>query len=264
MIVIGEKINATLSSVKTMILDRDASGLIDLARKQVKAGADFIDVNVGTGVGTREDEVDSIKWAIECILTEVEMPICIDSADPKVIETGLNILNGKSSMINSVNAESRNLEAILPLAAQNNSLLIALAMDEKGISTREADRIGCCEKIYTTCEDYGVAQENVFFDPLVMPVGTDIKSAKVTLNILTFIKNAFPVCRTVTGLSNVSFGLPLRRQLNIAFLYMCIAAGLDAAIVDPLDDDLMNAVKTGEVLAGKDRHCRRYLRALRQ
>jgi 5-methyltetrahydrofolate--homocysteine methyltransferase len=246
-----------------MILDRDAHGLIELARKQEKAGADFIDVNVGTGVGTREDEVDAIQWVIECILKEVETPLCIDSGDPKVIETGLNILDGKSTMINSVNGEARSLDAVMPLAAQNNSLLIALAMDEKGISPRESDRVGCCEKIYTACKDYGVPPENVFFDPLVMPVSTDIKSDEVTLNILTSIKNDFPMCRTVTGLSNVSFGLPRRHRLNTAFLYMCIAAGLDAAIVDPLDNELMNAVRTGEVLAGKDRHCRKYLRAFR-
>jgi 5-methyltetrahydrofolate--homocysteine methyltransferase len=263
MIVIGEKINATLSPVKTMILDRDADGLKGLAKKQARAGADFIDVNVATGVGSREDEVDSIQWALECIMSEVETPLCIDSADPKVIEAGLKMISGKSSMINSVNAEARSLEAVMPLAAESNSLLIALAMDEDGISTRESDRIGCCEKIYTACEDYGLSPENVFFDPLVMPVSTDIRSAKVTLNILASIKDFFSGCRTVTGLSNVSYGLPRRRRVNIAFLHMCIAAGLDAAIVDPLDDDLMDAVKTGEVLAGKDRHCRRYLRAFR-
>ena len=264
MIVIGEKINATLSPVKTMILNRDADNLIDLARRQAKAGADFIDVNVGTGVGSREDEMDSMKWALECIHSAVETPVCIDSADPQVIETGLNLLNGKSTMINSVNAEARSLEAVMPLAAQSRSLLIALAMDEHGISTRESDRIECCEKIYNACQDYGVLPENVFVDPLVMPVGTDIRSAAVTLNILASVKNSFSGIRTVTGLSNVSYGLPSRRRLNMAFLYMCIAAGLDAAIVDPLDGELMDAVKTGEVLAGRDRHCRKYLRAFRK
>jgi 5-methyltetrahydrofolate--homocysteine methyltransferase len=264
MIVIGEKINATLAPVKTMILERDTNRLADLARQQERAGADFIDVNVGTGVGSQKDEMDAIQWALECICNAVDTALCIDSADPRVIATGLDMLNGQKAMINSVNAEQRSLEEVLPLAADTEALLIALAMDEKGIATREADRIRCCEKIYMACQDHAIQPANVFLDPLVMPISTDVTSAKVTLNILTAIKNEFPGLRTVTGLSNVSYGLPQRRRLNIAFLHMCIATGLDAAIVDPLESELMAAIKTGEVLVGKDRHCRKYLRAFRQ
>ncbi|MDH3357477.1 MAG: dihydropteroate synthase, partial [Desulfobacteraceae bacterium] len=105
MIIIGEKINATLDAVKTTILNRDAKSLLDLTQKQVSAGADYIDVNIGTGVGSQEDEIRSIKWAIESIQGQVETPLCIDSADPKVIATGLETLNAKPSMINSAKAE---------------------------------------------------------------------------------------------------------------------------------------------------------------
>ncbi len=264
MIIIGEKINATLNAVKTIILNRDTKSLLDLTQKQAAAGADYIDVNVGTGVGSREDEIQSIIWAVESIQGQITTPLCIDSADPKVIATGLEILNGKPSMINSAKAEKHNLETVVPLVAEHDSFLVALAMDEDGIANTVDGRLRSCEKILDACETYGVAIENVFIDPLVMPISTDINSGLVTLETISAIKKSFPGAKTVTGLSNVSYGLPRRSRLNIAFLHMCIFAGLDAAIVDPLDEELMAAVKTGEVLAGRDRHCRRYMRAFRK
>lgn len=264
MIIIGEKINATLSSVKSIMLNRETENLIDLAKKQVESGANFIDVNVGTGVGSLEDEIESIQWAVESIQEQIKTPICIDSADPKVMETGLKILNNKPAMINSVKAEKYNLEAVVPLAAEHDSFLIALAMDESGIPKTVEGRLRCCETILRACEKYGVSIQNVYIDPLVMPISTDINSGMVTLKTLSAIKEQFPGARTVTGLSNVSYGLPERGRLNVAYLHMCISAGLDAAIIDPLDKALMAAVKTGEVLAGKDRHCRRYMRSFRK
>lgn len=264
MIIIGEKINATLSSVKSIILNRETKSLVDLAKEQADAGANFIDVNVGTGVGSLEDEIESIKWAVESIQKEVETPLCIDSADPRVMETGLKILDNKPAIINSAKAEKSDLEAVVPLAAEHDSFLIALAMDESGIPKTVEGRLRCCKTIFSACEKYGVSIQNLYIDPLVMPISTDINSGMVTLKTLTAIKEKFPGARTVTGLSNVSYGLPERGRLNIAYLHMCIFAGLDAAIVDPLDEALMAAVKTGEVLAGKDRHCRRYMRTFRK
>ena len=144
MIIIGEKINATLDAVKTIILNRDTKSLLDLTQKQAAAGADYIDVNVGTGVGSQEDEIRSIKWAIESIQGQVTTPLCIDSADSKVIASGLETLNSKPSMINSTKAEKHSLEAVVPLAAEHDSLLIALAMDEDGIANTVDGRLQAC------------------------------------------------------------------------------------------------------------------------
>lgn len=264
MIIIGEKINATLSRVKSIILNRETENLIELARKQAESGANFIDVNVGTGVGSFEDEIESITWAVKNIQEQVDTPLCIDSADPRVMETGLKILDNKPAMINSVKAEKSNLEAIVPLAAEYGSFLIALAMDESGIPKTVDGRLRCCDTILGACEKFGVSIQNLYIDPLVMPISTDINSGMVTLKTLAAIKEKFPGAKTVTGLSNVSYGLPERGRLNVAYLHMCISAGLDAAIIDPLDQPLIEAVKTGEVLAGKDRHCRRYMRTFRK
>jgi 5-methyltetrahydrofolate--homocysteine methyltransferase len=180
------------------------------------------------------------------------------------METGLKLLVNKPAMINSVKAEKSNLEAVVPLAAEHDSFLIALAMNESGIPKTVDGRLRCCDTILDAAEKYGVSIQNLYIDPLVMPVSTDINSGMVTLKTLSAIKEKFPGAKTVTGLSNVSYGLPERSRLNAAFLHMCIFAGLDAAIIDPLDKTLMDAVKTGEVLAGKDRHCRRYMRSFRK
>ena len=263
MVIIGEKINATLESIKNIILNRDSKHLIELTENQVRAGANFIDVNVGTGVGSQADEVEAMQWAIETIREAVDIPICIDSVDPVVLETGLKILSGESFMINSTNAEPESLDRVLPLTAEYDASIIALTMDEKGIPDTVDGRLQACEKILASCERNGVPFHHVYIDPLVLPISTDIKSGKTTLYTLKTIKETFPGVKTVTGLSNVSYGLPARRKLNAAFLHMCIYTGLDAAIIDPLDEDLMAAVRTGEVLAGKDRHCRRYTRHFR-
>ena len=263
MIIVGEKINATLSPVKAIMLNRDAHRLVDLAERQSAAGANFIDVNVGTGVGTTADAIQSMRWAVEKILDRVETPLCIDSADTAVIEAAMAVLDGRPCMINSTKATRHSLEAITPIAAYN-ALLVALAMDEGGIPATTDDRLRACEKIASACEAHGVPMENVYFDPLVMPVSTDRNSAMVTLKTIAAVKTRFPGAKTITGLSNVSYGLPDRRRLNSAYLNMCIFCGLDAAIIDPLDEALASAVKTGEVLVGKDRHCRRYLRAFRK
>jgi len=263
MILIGEKINATLPSIRAMIQNRDGNAIAGLAKQQAEAGIGFIDVNVGTGVGSQQEEIQSMEWAVETIQSEVEVPLSIDSSDPAVLEAGLNKGNGKPPMINSTKAEQESLEKIVPLASAYNSPLVALAMDESGIPKTVQDRLHACAKIAQACERWGVPMEHVFFDPLVMPIGTDIAQGLVTLQTVSEIKKEFPEANTVLGLSNISYGLPARNRLNAAFLHMAIYAGVDAAIVDPLNNDIMGEVRTAEVLVGKDRHCRRYTRAFR-
>ena len=263
MIIIGEKINASIPKSKVIIQERDEKQLLELARNQAAAGADFIDVNVGTGVGSREDEILSMEWAVETIQQEVDTPLCIDSADPAVLEAGIKARDGRPSLINSVKAEEENLEQVVPMAGNYNTPIVALAMDETGIPTSVEGRMRACEKITTVCEKYGVSLEFVYFDPLVLPVSTDVKQGVVTLHTIMEIKKSFSTAKTIIGLSNISYGLPARARLNIAFLQMAIFAGLDAAIIDPFNENLMDAVKIAEVLAGKDRHCRKYTRAFR-
>ncbi len=263
MIIIGEKINATHPSVKTIIEDRNAAAIIDLAKQQTAAGAQYIDVNVGTGIGSQDDEVNAIKWAVETLQKAVDTPLCIDSADPVVLKAGVQAINGGDLMINSTKAEEKDLEAVVPLAVETDALLVALTMEGVGVPETVGERLTAGKKIASACEKHGMPIEKVYFDPLVMPVSTNTNAGRITLETLAAIKETFPGAKTVTGLSNISYGLPKRPLLNAAFLHMSFYAGLDAAIVDPLDETLMSAVRAGNVLTGKDRYCRRYIRAFR-
>jgi len=264
MIIIGEKINATRKAVKPMILERLADELIDLALQQAAWGATYIDVNVGTGTGTQQDEIDAMQWAVSQVKSAVDKPISIDSADAVVIKAGLEACDGHSAMINSVKAEEKYLGEVLPLAARYNVPVVSLAMDKDGIPRDTDGRLTACRIIAGHAEKHGVPMEHLYFDPLVLPIATDGKQAMVTLNTLAAIKAHLPKAKTVLGLSNVSYGLPGRVDLNAAFLHMALYAGLDAVIMDPLNPTMKRAVLTGEAVVGRDRHFRRYTRALRK
>lgn len=264
MIVIGEKINASLKGVKEIIENRDAAGLLGLAKSQSEAGADILDVNVGTGMGSSGDEKESMQWAVRTIQAEVDRELCIDSADPAVLDAGLAVREGRPSLINSTKAKEETLAAIVPLAARYNAHLVGLAMDESGIPKTVEQRIAACDRIADAAKAHGVPIENLFFDPLVLPVSTDVNQGMVTLNTVAQIRKKYPSAKITMGLSNISYGLPGRARLNMAFLHMAVCAGLDSAIMDPLNKDMMDAVKTAEALVGRDRHCRRFARAFRK
>jgi 5-methyltetrahydrofolate corrinoid/iron sulfur protein methyltransferase len=258
MLAIAEKINATIPSVKTIIEERDAAALGELARRQAAAGADYIDVNVGTGNGGQQDEMEAMRWAVDLIQNEMDTPLCIDSADPEVLHAGLETRKERPALINSTKGSEHYLNAVVPLAKKFDKPLVGLAMDEKGIPKAVDERVAACAKIVAACEKHGIGQERIYFDPLVLPVSTDVSQGLVTLQTIQAIKKAFPAAKTVMAVSNVSFGLPKRKIFNSAFLHMAIFAGLDAAILSVLDDDLMGAIRTAEAVMGRDRHCRKY------
>lgn len=260
MITIAEKINATIPSVKQVIESRDAEKLIALARSQAEAGADYLDVNIGTGSGSAQDEVDNMAWAVTTIQSEVDTALCIDSADPKVLEAGLRARGDRPALINSTKASEKYLSAVVPLAAEYKKPLVGLAMGAAGIPKTVEERVEACLKIVEACNRAGVETDQLFFDPLVLPVATDVSQGKVTLETISAIKKAIPEAKTVMAVSNVSFGLPKRKIFNTAFLHMAIMAGLDAAILSVLDQALIGAAKTAEAVLGRDRHCRKYSR----
>jgi 5-methyltetrahydrofolate corrinoid/iron sulfur protein methyltransferase len=264
MIVIGEKINATRSAVRDIIEQRRDGELAALAREQAEAGATYIDVNVGTGRGTRDDEIEAMQWAVTTLCTATDKPLCIDSADAAVLEAGLAAMAGRPAMINSIKADPHCFDAVLPLVARYQAPVVALAMDEQGIPKTVEGRIAACRRIAAACADYQISIEQVFFDPLVLPVSTDAVQGKVTLDTVAAIRQAFPGAHATMGLSNISYGLPGRAALNAAFLHMAVFAGLDSAIMDPSNTTMMAAVRSAEALMGKDRHFRRYTRALRK
>jgi 5-methyltetrahydrofolate--homocysteine methyltransferase len=213
-------------------------------------------------VGDRGDEILAMQWAVKTLQKKIKKPLCIDSADPEVLDAGLNALDAQG-LINSTTAETKSLEPVVSLASDYDTPVIALAMDENGIPETVEGRLNACQKIADACESQEVPLENIYFDPLVIPISTDATQGLVTLDTLAMIKKHFPGAKTVMGLSNVSFGLPARMKINAAFLHMAIHSGLDAALMDPAIEELISAIRTGEAIVGKDRHFRRYTRAYR-
>jgi 5-methyltetrahydrofolate corrinoid/iron sulfur protein methyltransferase len=260
MIFIAEKINGSIPSAKEIIEQKDTTKLLVLVEVQAQAGADYIDVNVGTGSGNQQDEIEAMHWAVTSIQEKFDVPLCIDSADPKVLAAGLAARDGRPALINSTKGSDKYIAAIVPLASEYNAPLVGLAMDEDGIPKTVDKRVAACEKIAAACVKKGVALENLYFDPLVLPVATDVQQGLVTLDTIRAIKKALPQSKTVMALSNISFGLPQRKIFNTAFFHMAIFAGLDGAILNVLDHELVGAAKTAEAIMGRDRHCRRYSR----
>jgi len=261
MLIIGENINASSKRVAEAIKTHNNSFLQDLASAQVSA--DYLDVNVGGGKGSTKQEIEDMKWLIDIVYEATNKPVVVDSANPEVIEAGLKQGKARVAMVNSVNAEKARLEAIGPLVAEHRVDVIALAMDDSGIPSRVEERIGACDRILEGLSRYGIPAEKIYFDPLVLPIGVDTTQGQITLRTLEQIKARYPEAKTVVGLSNISYGLPQRPIIDDAFLLMLMYAGLDAVIVNPLHGSTIGSIKVGEMLLGKDAHCKEYLMAYR-
>ncbi|MGB2799149.1 MAG: dihydropteroate synthase [Dehalococcoidia bacterium] len=264
MLVIGERINASNKSVGQAIASKDEEFLANLAKAQADAGADFIDVNAGVGRDARENATATMEWLIEVVQGATDRPLVIDSDDPDIIQAALRKYRGDTAIINSVNAEPERLKVIGTLAAERQASLVALVTGEGGIPGTVQERLAASEMIMTQLIRLGVKEEQVFFDPLVIPISVDSNQAIITLKTIEQIKSRYPAAKTVAGLSNISFGLPNRPMINRAFLLMAAYAGLDAAILDPLDAKLMSLVKVADLLTGKDIACKGFIRAHRK
>ena len=263
MLIIGENINATSKRVAEAIERRDDLFLQEMARQQVDAGANYLDVNAGRGRGT-EQEIEDLKWAIETVQAATDVPLAIDSSDPQAIRAALAHYSGKAAMINSVNAEDDRLRALLPLTLEHQADVIALAMGDGGVPRDVEGRLRACDRIMERAAAYGVPLERIFLDPLVLPLSVDTDEGLVTLRTLEQIKARYPQAKTTLGLSNVSYGLPLRGTINRALLLMAMYLGLDSVILDPIDARLMAHIRAAQVVLGRDPFCKSYLKDYRR
>jgi len=257
--IIGEKINGTLERVGKAVMERDATFIQALAHRQVEAGADLLDVNAGT----RPDrEPDDLVWLVRTVQETVDVPLCLDSANPHALAAAIEEVQ-QVPLINSISGERKRLEGILPLVQNYNCSVIALALDEDGIPHGVEERLGVIHHIIDETRRAGLPDESLYVDPLVMAIATDTKGGLIALETMRAVHAEFPAVHLSVGLSNISFGLPARSLINQAFLTLALAAGLDTAIMDPLDRDLRGALLAAELVLGRDRHCRNYTRAYR-
>ena len=261
--IVGEKINTTRKSVRRAVEERDTAFIQDLARKQSEAGATYLDVNSGLALYPEEEAAD-FAWLVPTIQAVVDMPLCIDSGRKEAIETALKLHKGPA-MINSVNGDPESMNVIFPLAKKYDCKVIALTSSREGkIPATSAERLAIAEKIAIEAQNHGIPLENIYFDPLVMPISTAHNNALLFLETLQEIKKTFNTAKTISGLSNISFGLPHRRLLNHVFLVLSLGFGMDAAILDPTDKGIMAMVSATEAMAGRDAYCMQYIQAYKE
>lgn len=264
MLIIGERINTSRKVkgepvIENAVRARDAQFFIDLATKQYEAGANYIDVNAGTLL---EGEPDAVEWLVKVVQGALDVPCAIDSPNPAAIERALKVHKGQA-MINSITAEKERYNNVLPLAKQYETKLIALAMGDEGIPPDAAGRITVGRELVNNLLAAGIKADNIYADPLVFPIANGADFGLAVLDTIRTLKSDFPGIHASAGVSNVSHGLPQRKFLNQAFTVMCMTAGLDAAIIDPMDKQLMALVYATEALLGHDDFCMNYLEASR-
>ena len=257
--IIGEKINGTRKRVARAIAERDAEFIKSLAQKQAEAGSTWLDVNAGTHP---DEEPEDFVWLIHTIQSVVDTPLALDSANPEALKVAIGEVD-KTPMINSISGEPERLEKILPIVAEHGNEVIALAMDDKKIPETFEKRLEVIDVVLAATRDAGVPDGKVYVDPLAMTIATANQSAVIATDTIRSVKEKYPEVHFTMGLSNISFGLPARKQINRAFLIMAMQAGLDSAILDPMDRELRATIVAAELLLGKDRHCLNFIKASR-
>jgi len=260
MIIVGEIINSTRKKIKEAMEKEDAEYIKDLAIKQDKAGADFIDVNAGAFV---YDEMKKLEWAINQVQEVTKKPLAIDSPRGEAIELGLKLHKNGKPLINSITKESERWDKVFPLAVENDVYILGLCINDNGIPDEADERVKIAGEIINDLVKAGKKIEDIAIDPLTTPLSVNTNFGVTVIETIKNIKKEFPEVKVITGLSNISYGLPARKQINRAFMAMCIANGMDGAIINPLDPIMMSIIKATEALMNKDPYCANYLKAFR-
>jgi 5-methyltetrahydrofolate--homocysteine methyltransferase len=259
-VIIGERINPT---GRKEVLAALQAGDFDLVRRdaadQVAAGAQVLDVNAGV---PGADEPALLTKVMQVVMEVVDVPLSIDTANPKALAAALEVYQGKP-LINSTNGEEKNLSAVLPLAKEHGAAVISLCMDEDGIPPTAEGRLKVAAKIIARAGRLGIPMEDIVVDPLTLALGADSAAAKVTLETIRLVVQEFGVNMTI-GASNVSFGLPDRKYLNAAFLTMALQAGVTCPITNPLVTEINTAVLASDLCLGRDDYGMRWIKAFRK
>ena len=255
--IIGERINPTGRKILAAeMAGGDFSRVEADALAQVAAGAAMLDVNAGIPM---VDEPAILQQAVELVQSIVDVPLCIDSSIVDALASGLAVYQGKA-LVNSVTGEEERLESVLPLVKKYDAAVIGISNDESGISDDPEDRFLIARKIVERAMDHGIPKEDVLIDPLVMPIGAKQYAGRAVFEIVRKVREELG-CNTVCGASNVSFGLPNRTMMNAAFLPMLIASGMTAAITNPLEKEMLLAIRAADTLMGNDENCAGWIEA---
>jgi 5-methyltetrahydrofolate corrinoid/iron sulfur protein methyltransferase len=261
MIIIGEKINGAIPSVKKAIEARNAEVIKDLAARQSDAGANYLDVCAGT---SPDQEYDALAWLIDVVQDTVGTPICIDSPDPHMLVKVFPNLK-KPGLINSISLEGDKCDVLLPLLKDNPAWgVIALCCDQSGIAEKAENKVKNAFQLINMAAGYGIEPKRMHIDPLVLALSAVNDSALNFFEAIRQIKAEYPTVNVTAALSNISFGMPVRKLVNVNFLTLSMEAGLDSVIADPLNRNVIATLYATEALLAKDAFCRKYNTAYRK
>ena len=258
--IIGELINSSRKLIKPLVENHDETALVEIARAEVEAGADYIDLNCGTFV---KDEPDHLAWLTKLITDSVDAPVCLDSPNPLALKAALSLVKGPV-VINSISAEDKRYHDILPLALEFGAKLIALCLDGASVPHTADARYEIGAQLIETLVKDGIPLSDIYVDPLVEPVSVSQNGGAILLETVRRLHDTYPEIHCICGLSNISFGLPNRKLINRYFLAQSIGAGMDSFILDPTDSSLMGCYLASRMLAGQDKFCSQYLKANRK
>jgi cobalamin-dependent methionine synthase I len=259
MLIIGERINSTRKRIGEAVQKGDAAFIREEAEKQLSAGAHMLDVN--GGVPGREAEL--LPWLVGVVQEVADIPLCLDSADPEALRRALPLCRQRP-MVNSITDEADRWAKVAPLVKEFGTRVIALCMSEQGPPTGSEDRIRTAEKLIERLTANGVGLDDIYVDACVFPVSTGPDHGPALLAAVSAIKARYPAVHLSAGVSNVSFGMPVRRLLNETLLILLMSRGLDAAIIDPCQEGMVQRILAAEALTGKDDYCANYIRAFRE
>lgn len=260
MIIIGEKINGSIPIVAEAIAKRDAEFIKNRARMQEEAGATYIDCCASV---LEAEEVETLKWMIDCIQEVSDLPISVDSPSADVI-TQVFPYCRKPGLINSVSGEGDKIDKIFPLIADTEWEVICLLSDDTGIPKCAADRLKVFDYIMEKAEEYKISPSRLHIDPLVEMLCTSEDGIAMNVEVISTIRKQYPDIHIEAAVSNISFNLPVRKMVNLGFVVLAMNAGLDSAILDPTNRDMMGVIYATEALLGLDDYCMEYISAYRE
>jgi cobalamin-dependent methionine synthase I len=257
--VIGERINTSRKLVQAAVAERDADYIIDDVKKQLEAGANYIDVNAGARIGHEEEDM---VWLLNTIQPIATVPLSLDSPDPAILEMAFSMVE-KIPMINSISLEKERFDSMMPFLDGKECRIIALCMDDQGMPSSSEDIFDRAKTLVQELNRISIPTASIYVDPLVQPISTDSSKGVMVLDAVRAIKTEYPEVHITGGLSNISYGLPQRHIINRTFVTLMMAAGMDSAILDPLDKKIMASIRTADMLLGYDSYCMEFLNGVR-
>jgi 5-methyltetrahydrofolate--homocysteine methyltransferase len=260
MIIIGEKLNGSIPAMAKAIAEKNENYVLEMAKKQSEAGEHFLDVCASV---PEEQELGVLKWIIDLVQSVTDTPICIDSPSEKVCVAAIPFCK-KPGLINSVSGEGKKMDTIFPVIADTKWECVALLSDDKGIPDSTKRRIEVFHEIMKKAESCKIAADRLHIDPLIEMLCTSEDGIIKVTDTIKQVKELYPKIHVTGGASNISFNLPARKYINRAFIILAMNAGMDSAIIDPLNKEMMGLLYATEALLGKDDFCMEFIGAFRK